>query len=292
MATSNYRYVLITAARNEEGFIENTIKSMIEQSHLPLKWIIVSDQSTDNTDNIVKQYEKNHPFIELLRIEGSQDRDFASKVYAVQTAYNKLKEIDFDFIGILDADITMEKDYYETMLDKFDKDEKLGLAGGAFININEGVAVRMASHPYSVRGAVQLFRRKCYEDIGGLIPLRWGGEDGIACVAVRMKGWKVQTFEEQIVYHHRTTGSVGTNYVTKRIRDGKVEYSLGYIPSFQFIKAFARWKEKPVFFGIFFRLAGYWMLKLKREKRSIPKELHEYFKIEQKSRMMNSFKLF
>ncbi len=289
---TDHKYVLLTAARNEEGFIENTIKSIIEQTHLPLMWIIVSDQSTDNTDDIVKKYEKNHSFIELLRIEGAQDRDFASKVYAVKTAYIKLKELDFDFIGILDADITLEKDYYETMLDKFDKDEKLGLAGGAFININEGVPVRMASHRYSVRGAVQLFRRKTYEEIGGLIPLRWGGEDGIACVAVRMKGWKVQTFEEQIVYHHRTTGSVGTNYVTKRIRDGKVEYSLGYIPSFQFVKAFARWKEKPMFFGIFFRLAGYWMLKLKREKRSIPKELQEYFKIEQKSRMIESFKLF
>jgi len=292
MATNNYRYVLITAARNEEGFIENTIKSMIEQTYLPFKWIIVSDQSTDNTDNIVKKYEKDFSFIELLRIDGAQDRDFASKVYAVQTAYDKLKVLDYDFIGILDADITMEKNYYETMIDKFDKDEKLGLVGGAFINMNEGVAVKMPSHPYSVRGAVQLFRRKCYEEIGGLIPLKWGGEDGIACVAVRMKGWKVQTFEEQIVYHHRTTGSVGTNYVTKRLRDGKVEYSLGYIPSFQFIKAITRWREKPVFWGVFFRLAGYWILKLKRVKRSIPKELHEYFKIEQKSRMMESFKLF
>ena len=286
------KYVLITAARNEEGFIENTIKSIVAQTHLPLKWIIVSDQSTDNTDNIVSEFAKNSTFIELLRINGTQNRNFASKVFAIQTAYEKVQGLDFDFIGILDADITMSRDYYEKILGKFNANEKLGLAGGGFININEGIEVKMTSHPYSVRGAVQLFRRKCYEEIGGLIPLRWGGEDGIACVAVRMKGWEVQTFENLIVYHHRTTGSVGTTYVTKRIRDGKVEYCLGYIPSFQFVKSLKRWREKPVFFSVFFRLAGYWMLKLKREKIGIPKELHEYFKYEQKSRMAESLKLF
>ena len=289
---TNHKYILLTAARNEEGFIENTIKSVIAQTLLPLKWIIVSDQSTDNTDNIVSKYAEDSSFLELLRIDGSKKRNFASKVFAIQTAYEKIKDLDFDFIGILDADITMSEDYYEKIISKFVKNEKLGLAGGGFININEGKEFKMPYHPYSVRGAVQLFRRKCYEEIGGLIPLRWGGEDGIACVAVRMKGWDVQTFEDLIVYHHRTTGSVGTNYVTKRIRDGKVEYSLGYIPSFQFIKAFKRWREKPVIFGIFFRLAGYWMLKLKREKLGIPKDLYEYFKTEQKTRMMESLKSF
>lgn len=99
--------MLITPARNEEAYIVKTIQSLINQTILPKKWIIVSDGSTDRTDDIVKRYEANYDFIQLLRREPDTSRNFASKVYAIQAGFKLLNGIEYDFIGNLDADVSI-----------------------------------------------------------------------------------------------------------------------------------------------------------------------------------------
>ncbi len=123
-------YVLITAARNEADYIEHTLKSVVKQTILPKKWSIVSDGSTDRTDEIVKRYEAKYDFIQLLRREPDGGRDFGSKVYAIRAGLEQLTGIEFDFIGNLDADISFESDYYESIFSIFMKYPKLGIAGG------------------------------------------------------------------------------------------------------------------------------------------------------------------
>ncbi len=101
-------YILITPARNEADFIELTLKSMVAQSVVPLKWVIVSDGSTDGTDELVRRYMLQHPWIELVRMPERRERHFAGKVHAFNAGYERVKNLDFSIVGNLDADVSFE----------------------------------------------------------------------------------------------------------------------------------------------------------------------------------------
>ena len=284
-------YVLITAAKNEADFIESTIKSVVRQTLQPKKWIIVSDHSTDGTDDIVNKYSNEYSFISLLKFDGAQNRNFASKVHAISAAFDLLKDLDFDFIGILDADITFDENYYKNMTKKFDDSAKLGIAGGGFYDVIDGERIKISYSSYSVRGAVQLFRRKCWEEIGGIYPLRWGGEDSVACANARMHGWEVKTFEDLVVLHNRKTGSVGLNIFKILFDDGKRDYNRGIILSIHFLRSITVIFNYPMIIGSLIQLLGYLSLLLKREKLIFPKELQKFIKAEQKVRLRKMLKL-
>jgi glycosyltransferase involved in cell wall biosynthesis len=284
-------YVLITAAKNEAAFIESTIKSVVRQTLQPKKWIIVSDHSTDGTDDIVNKYSNEYSFISLLKFDGALNRNFASKVHAISAAFDLLKNIDIDFIGILDADITFDANYYKNIIKKFDESAILGIAGGGFYDVYDGKKIKIPYKKNNVRGAVQLFRRKCFEEIGGIYPLRCGGEDAVACAAARMHGWEIQTFEDIIVYHNRKTGSVGFNIFSMKFDDGKREYNRGLIPSVQFLKSLSRIRQHPIIIGTLFQILGYWWLKSKKEKLIFSEELQNFIKAEQKVRLRKMLKL-
>src|SRR5271157_1447434 len=111
-------YALITAARDEAEFIELTIKSVVSQTVKPLKWVIVSDGSTDGTDDLVRTYTARHDWIELLRMPERTERHFAGKVYAFNAGYAKVKNLGYDIIGCLDADISFDAGYFSFLLTK------------------------------------------------------------------------------------------------------------------------------------------------------------------------------
>ena len=183
-----YSYVLITPARNEAAYIENTILSVISQTVLPIKWVIVSDGSTDATDKIVISYASSNSWIELVRMPEHRDRQFAAKVHCFNAGYDKLQGLKYDVIGNLDADITFEKDYFEFLLGKFHKNPELGVAGTPFVEGNEKTYDYRYTNIEHVSGACQLFRHQCYEEIGGYTPIRGGGIDWVAVTTARMKG--------------------------------------------------------------------------------------------------------
>jgi cellulose synthase/poly-beta-1,6-N-acetylglucosamine synthase-like glycosyltransferase len=191
MKENKPKYALMTAARNEQAFIEKVIRSVISQTILPVKWIIVNDGSKDRTQEIVTKYLKEHTFIELVTVSGDSTRNFGSKARALQYAYKKLSKIDFEYIGNLDADVAFDKDYYERLLEKFNAHSKLGIAGGKRYDRhnNKFKLVRNANN--SVGGPFQFFARKCYEDIGGYMPMQHGGIDSVAEIKARKMGWKV-----------------------------------------------------------------------------------------------------
>src|ERR1022692_4139098 len=111
-------YVLITPARNEAQFIALTIKSVVAQTVLPLKWVIVSDGSTDGTDDIVNRYIAEHEWIELVRMPERKERHFAGKVYAFNAGRDRMKDLPYEVIVSLDADVTFESDYFSFLLEK------------------------------------------------------------------------------------------------------------------------------------------------------------------------------
>ena len=122
-------YTLITPARNEEDNIGRTILAMITQTVLPHKWVIVSDGSTDRTDAIIQGYLADYPWIEYVRMPEHRDRQFAAKVHCFNAGYERLKGLEWQIVGNLDADITFDKDYFSFLMDKFAEDATLGVAG-------------------------------------------------------------------------------------------------------------------------------------------------------------------
>ena len=177
--TQALTYVLITPARNEERFIEQTIQSVIAQTILPKKWVIVSDGSTDGTDEIVKKYLPDHPWMELVRMPERQERHFAAKVQSFNAGYHRVKNQEFDVVGNLDADITFGPEYFANLLAKLDGDPKLGVVGTPFVEGTMSYNFKFSSVEH-VSGACQLFRRECFEQIGGYAQVKGGGIDWIA----------------------------------------------------------------------------------------------------------------
>src|SRR5437773_10437172 len=132
LSNVSLRYVLITPARNESAFIEETIRSVVSQTVLPLRWVIVSDGSTDGTDDIVHKYALKHPWIELVRTPERKERHFAGKVYAFNAGYERVRGLEYEVIGSLDADITFDEQYLSFLVKKFAEYPRLGVAGTPF----------------------------------------------------------------------------------------------------------------------------------------------------------------
>ena len=284
-----YRYVIVTAARNEVKYIEGTIMSVISQTIMPQKWVIASDGSTDGTDEIVSRYAKDYKFIELIRIESAGERNYRSKVNAIEQAVMHLNGIEYDFIQNLDADVTFDSEYYEKIFEKFETNPKLGISGGIIFDKHRVIFHKQFAGSNSVAGAIQMFRRECYKDIGGYRALHCGGEDAVAEVMARMKGWEVRSFADIKVMHHKRSGE--GNSLAVRFRQGIMENSLGYHPVFETARCFVRIKERPYIAGSFFRLSGYLFAKLRRDTCQVSDEVARFLRREQMTRLSKSFSL-
>src|SRR5262245_47097637 len=123
------RYALITAARNEVAFLEGTIMSVVSQTLLPVRWVIVSDGSSDGTDELAERYAALHGWITVLRQAPRSGRDFAGKVNAFKRGYESIVGEEFDLIANLDADISFDQNYLQFLANQFENDRELGVAG-------------------------------------------------------------------------------------------------------------------------------------------------------------------
>jgi glycosyltransferase involved in cell wall biosynthesis len=282
-------YVLITPARNEERCIEDTIRSVVSQTALPVKWVIVSDGSTDRTDEIVTQYQADHPWIELVRKPEHRDRQFAAKVHCFNAGYEKVVNIAYDVIGNLDADITFENDYFAFLMQKFAENEKLGVGGTPFVEGDTHYDYRFTNIEH-VSGACQMFRRACFEDIGGYVPIKGGGIDWTAVTTARMKGWKTRTFTEKVCHHHRPIGTGNSGVLMAWFKHGKKDYFLGGHPLWQFFRAVFQMKNRPVGIGGLLLLGGYFWAMITRVERPISKDLMAFHRGEQMQRLNKKFK--
>jgi glycosyltransferase involved in cell wall biosynthesis len=272
-------YVLATAAYNEAGFIENLIQSVVAQTHRPLCWIIVSDGSTDRTDEIVTDYARRYDFIRLHRITEDHPRNFVAQVHAINTGFSKLSQLDFQFIGNLDADITLDPSYFCDLLEKFEVDPKLGLAGGYICEMDKGIfRSRTSNSPLSVAHGIQLFRRECLEQIGGAyVPMPYGGPDWQAEVNARLHGWKVEAFTELTVYHHRPTGAAA-GLLRTSYREGLMDHSLGSHLYFELFRVTRRLRNKPYVLGAIVRLWAFAVASARRSARPVSQDFVDFLR--------------
>jgi biofilm PGA synthesis N-glycosyltransferase PgaC len=280
-------YVLITPARDEARFIEETIKSVVAQTVLPLKWVIVSDGSTDGTDDIVKRYLPGHPWIELLRMPERQERNFAGKVVAFNAGYDRVRDLPYRYLACMDGDISFEPDYFAYLLGKAGTDSRLGIVGTAFREEKMSYDYRFVSIEH-VSGPCQFFRRECFEDIGGYVPVRGGGIDYIAVLTARMRGWKTRSFTEKI-YHHRDMGSVKHGPLGYKFAVGKKDYALGSHPLWEMCRAAYQMTKTPRLLGGIMLAAGYAVAALTLTKRPISKDMVRFRRGEEMARLKRQF---
>src|SRR5271169_411719 len=204
---SQLPYVLITPARNEETHIDQLIKSVTAQSVPPVKWVIVNDGSTDATASIVRKYLPRYEWMELVDLPQRRDRSFAAKVRAFNAGYERVKNFEYQVVGNLDADVTFDEHYCSFLVSKFAADPSLGVAGTIFKEGDYRSDTDSFEGQNHVAGGCQMFRRRCFEDIGGYVPNKAGGIDWIAVTTARMKGWKTRSFREKAFFHHRSLGT-------------------------------------------------------------------------------------
>ena len=285
-------YVLITAAHNEAAFIARTCESVLAQTRPPLRWIVVDDASSDETGTIVDRYRAAHPgLIELVRMDRPPGRDFGNKVRAFDHGLARVGQSPFAFVGNLDADIELPPDYYAQMLTHFRNDSRLGIAGGMVHSSIDGAYVAQNVAPDSVAGAVQLFRRECFESVGGYLPLRHGGIDAAAEIMARQKGWRVRTFADIAVYEHRRTGTASSDPLSARRREGARLYSLGYRSTFFIARCIRRSLEPPAIIGSLTALYGYMASAARREPVVLPDDAIAYLRAEQRHKLLRTLGL-
>lgn len=283
------RYVLITPARNEEQFIEKTIQSVIAQSVLPSKWVIVNDGSTDATASIVRQYLAKYDWMELVGLPTHRDRSFAAKVRAFNAGFDRVKGLEYEVIGDLDSDISFDADYFEFLLDKFQEDANLGVAGTIFREEGYSSATDSFEGQNHVAGGCQLFRRQCFEEIGGYIPNRAGGIDWIAVTTARMMGWTTRSFREKSFFHYRSLGTAERSLLASAFSYGEKDYYLGGHPLWEIFRAAYRAVKKPYLVGAIALYSGYLSAFLRQMKRPVSDELMRFHRKEQMLKLKTIF---
>jgi glycosyltransferase involved in cell wall biosynthesis len=274
-------YVLITPARNESAFIAKTIESMIHQTVLPLKWVIVDDGSTDATREIVSRYLEQNHWIEMVQMPQRRDRSFAAKVGAFNAGYERVKSLPYDIIGNLDADISFEKDHFEFLIRKFSEDQTLGVAGTVFREDGYSSEKDSFEGHKHVSGQCQLFRKQCWEEIGGYIPHRAGGIDWMAVTTARMMGWKTESFREKWFFHYRLLGTAERSVFSSLFSYGEKDYYLGGHPVWELFRVAYRATKRPYIIGGTALGLGFCWALLRRTPRPVSRDLMAFHRKEQ-----------
>lgn len=283
-------YVLVTPVRDEVALIGRTIDSVLAQTVLPREWVIVSDGSTDGTDDIIRAAASKYPFIRLMALPPRTGRSFGAVVRNTTLGIQSMVTPDYDFLGLLDSDVTFSADYFEQLLARFAVAPRLGLAGGVVIDVGRPRDV-FPRNREDVPGAVQFFRRKCFEKLGGLIPIPEGGWDTLTCAMARMHGFETKLFTDLIVDHHKPRNIAEGGAIRRKWQLGVRDYACGYHPLFEVIKCLGRWSEPPFLVGAVAWWIGYCTAALQRRPRVVPPEAIAHVRREQMTRLRRAFHL-
>jgi glycosyltransferase involved in cell wall biosynthesis len=283
-------YIIITPVRNEEPHIATTIASVARQTLLPVQWLVVDDNSTDSTPAILAKAVKSHPWIKVLRKYGTGRHSFASVVESIELGFATLRNIKARYVALLDADVELPPDYYQAVIERMESAPRLGLAGGMVLDPGARPP-RRVWNPLDVPGAVQVFKRECYEKVRPLVAIPEGGWDTLTCLKARMVGYQTLLFTDLIVLHLKPRNAYVYGKWRRFWETGVRDYVLGYTLWFELLKCIARCMAPPYWTGAVSRLAGYCSAALQKKPRAIPDELRCFLRREHKQRLSRLIKL-
>jgi poly-beta-1,6-N-acetyl-D-glucosamine synthase len=283
MNPTNTKYVIITPVRDEEAYLRFTIESVIQQSVRPAEWVIVNDGSTDNTGNIIDEFARQFPWIQAVHRSNRGFRKSGSGVVeAFNDGYRALRRQDWDFIVKLDGDLSFGSDYFARCFEYFERDPKLGIAGGSIYHIIDGQKYLEQCPVFHVRGATKIYRRPCWDAIGGFWPAP--GWDTMDEVKANMLGWTTQSFGDLELIHHRYTGSADGLW-GGHVKNGRANYICGYHPLFMFGKCVRRLIHRPYIIGSIGLMYGFLTGYLKRIPQVNEPETIAYLRRQQLGRL-------
>jgi len=282
--TRSPRYVIITPARDEEAFIEKTLESVLGQTWAPAEWIIVNDGSSDETGAIAERWAKEHDLLHVVHREDRGHRAAGSGVMeAVYAGVEQVRSADWEYLVKLDCDLEFEPDYFERCLREFDRDEKLGIAGGVIYNRIDDKLV-LEQHPkFHVRGATKIYRRPCWEAIGGLH--RVPGWDTLDEVKANQLGWSTRSIPEAELVQYRFTGDAAGQW-SNWVKNGRASYICGYHPLYLLAKSLRRIVKKPYVAATFGVIWGFFTAPFVGVKKVPDRELLAYLRAQQFRRLL------
>jgi poly-beta-1,6-N-acetyl-D-glucosamine synthase len=241
------KYAIITPVRDEEAHIGKTILAVSSQTILPAEWIVVDDGSTDKTGEILDRAAQTYPWITVVHRSNRGFRQAGGGVIAAfNEGYARLRCVDWQFVVKLDADLSFTRDYFERCFAKFEKDPTLGIGGGGIYHMENGAVKLEPSPAFHVRGATKIYRRDCWQKLGGLVVAP--GWDTIDEVKANMLGWRTRSFPDLVVLHHRFTGSADGAWKDS-VKNGFANYVTGYHPLFMLFKCLRRLGTRPFVVG-------------------------------------------
>ncbi|MGH1363400.1 MAG: glycosyltransferase [Calditrichia bacterium] len=252
------RIVIVSPVRNEEEYLPAMIESMAKQSHKPVEWLLVDDGSTDSTPDICAKAAEIYSWISYVRKPDRGERSVGPGVVeAFYYGFERLQAIDWDYLCKMDGDLELRPRYFETLLGYFKKDALLGAASGKVILFEDGKEVEERTSDEMVVGAMNFYRRQCFEDIGGFVrEVMW---DGIAFHRARIAGWRTRSIRHNDLnfLHKRLMGSSHRSIYHGRMRWGRGQYFMGTHPLYLLAIGCYRMLERPYILGGLCIVGGY-----------------------------------
>jgi glycosyltransferase involved in cell wall biosynthesis len=273
----NNKYIIISSAYNEGKNIEQVIKSVIKQTVLPSEWIIINDGSTDETEQIIQEYSNKYKFIRLIN-KKNDNLEFGTHVAVnFNLGLEKLTVKEWDFIAQLDADISIDRqDFYEYQIKAMLSNDKLGNTSGITYTIVNGIKTLNKRRPFwRTGGATKFYKRKCFEDIGGILPIfAW---DGLDVYKAMYNGWETRTFYDLEVNHLGISRMMDRHQtIEKAMLMGKSFYQRGYPVEFVLLKSISflkiSFKQQKSF------LKGYFKAKNENIQQFVSKEEKKFIR--------------
>jgi glycosyltransferase involved in cell wall biosynthesis len=277
--------VIVSPVRDEAGRVEQTIASLVRQTVRPVHWILVDDGSRDGTGMLVDRAAREHQWITAVH-RPSRDRRgllWAAEIAAFHEGFRTLQVKDWEFVVKLDGDLVLPSDYFECCLQQFLRDPRLGIGGGTLYHMDAGRKIIESSPRYHVRGATKIYRRECWQALGGPPnALAW---DTVDELRAQMLGWTTRTFPEVHALHLRPTGSADGAWANG-VKDGRAAYATGYHPLFMFLKVARRVTHPP--YGVISAalLCGFASGYLRRLPRSADPALIRFVRRQQIRRLL------
>jgi hypothetical protein len=227
----------------------------------------------------------NFYIVRLLPLPPRAERSFAAVVHATEAGVRALAVKNYQYLGLLDSDVRFQPDYFERVIERFDSSPRLGLAGG--VVIDTGLRRdRLPRNRQDVPGAVQFFRRTCFEALGGLLAIPEGGWDGLACARARMLGFETRLLTDLVVDHLKPRNISEGGVLRRKWQMGVRDYVVGCHPLFELFKCFGRMHGPPIIVGGIAWWIGYFCAAIQRRERLVPRDLLEFLRGEQKRRLL------
>lgn len=274
-------YIAITPARDEERLLPGLIDSMLAQSQLPARWVIVDDGSTDATPTIIGRAARRNPWIEGHHLERTRRAEGGES--AVTNFMSPSFCGHYDYLLRLDADLTFGEDFVAKLLDEFVRDPELGIAGATLYEPDGSSWREIRTPRFHTRGAVKMYSAACLRAIGGIdAGLGW---DTLDEAQAMMLGFRTRGFEHIVAYHHRPQGAAGGRW-RGRLASGRAAYRSGYSPSFMLVRAAAHLLKPPYLAGGAVMFGGFLEGYLRRKPRAASPELMKFVRHQQRRRLM------